>query len=374
MNSLGQLVASREVVVCCGSGGVGKTTVAAAMALRAAREGRRACVVTIDPARRLADALGLATLTNSPTLVAGDGPGECWAMMLDTKGTFDELVRRYASDTGRAEDILANRIYRNLSSALSGTQEYMASEKLHELHEDERFDLVVVDTPPTRNALDFIDAPGRLVRFLDNRVFRFVMTPTRAYLRAASVATRSVLRTMSKVVGSEVVDDAVAFFQAFEGMEGGFRTRAAGVTALLSSNQTAFVLVASPRRDAVEEAVYLADRLLGASIAVQHVVVNRMHPHFDGPATPAGWRPPDTGGALAVLETNLAELRAVAAREEATLAELVARVPRAPLVRVPVLRGDVHDLAGLAEVAACLFGPPGGWGAVGDAARDVRSV
>lgn len=358
MSSIGELISERAVVVCCGSGGVGKTTVAASMALRAAQQGRRTCVVTIDPAKRLADALGLAALTNTPSLVKGDWPGELWALMLDTKGTFDELIVRYAGNAAKSEAILANRIYRDLSSALSGTQEYMASEKLHQLYEDERFDLVVVDTPPTRNALDFIEAPRRLVRFLDNRVFRMVMTPTKAYLRAASIATRSVLRTMSKVVGSEVVDDVVDFFQAFEGMEDGFRARAAGVTGLLCSSETAFVLVTSPRPDAVEEALYLAGRLADSRITVAQVVVNRMHPRFDepggaGPERAVGVRT----GPLAVLEANLAEFRALAAHEEASVAVLVERVPKAPLVKVPVLAGDVHDLDGLAEVAVCLFGP-----------------
>lgn len=359
MSGLGELICERSVVVCCGSGGVGKTTVAASMALWAARQGRRTCVVTIDPAKRLADALGLASLTNAPSLVEGDWSGELWALMLDTKGTFDELIVNNARDTGKAEAILANRIYRDLSSALSGTQEYMASEKLHQLYEDERFDLVVVDTPPTRNALDFIEAPRRLVRFLDNRVFRMVMTPTKAYLRAAGVATRSVLRTMSKVVGSEVVDDVVDFFQAFEGMEEGFRTRAAGVTGLLCSPVTAFVLVTSPRPDAVSEALYLASRLGESRINVAQVVVNRMHPRFDEPSDADGL--PDAGpsidptGPLAVLEANLAEFRARAEREEASVAVLAERLPRSPLVRVPVLSGDVHDLGGLAEVADRLF-------------------
>lgn len=355
MSSLGEILAEASVVVCCGSGGVGKTTVAAAMALSAARSGRRTCVVTIDPAKRLADALGLASLTNTPSLVEGDWPGELWALMLDTKGTFDELVVDNAADQGRAEAILANRVYRNLSTALSGTQEYMASEKLYQLHQDKRFDLVVVDTPPTRDALDFIEAPRRLVRFVDNRVFRVIMTPTKAYLRAASMATRSALRTMSKVVGSAVVDDAIDFFQAFEGMEEGFRTRAAGVTALLSSGETAFVLVTSPRSDAVTEALYLADRLGQSRITVQQVVVNRVYPRFDEPSAP----PSGATGQLAVLEANLAELRAVADREEACLAVLAQRVTRAPLMKVPILTSDVHDLVGLAEVAGWLLAPVG---------------
>src|SRR3954451_17712814 len=206
--TLGPLTRTRRVIVCCGSGGVGKTTTAAVLALEGARQGRRAVVVTIDPAKRLADALGLESLADTPTRIEGDWPGELWALMLDTKSTFDSLVFKYAPSKSQAEAILRNRFYRNISTALSGTQEYMAMEKLYELHEEGGFELVVVDTPPTRNALDFIDAPRRLTRFLDNRLFRLLMMPTRAYLRAVSVATQAFLRTISKVVGTDVVKDA----------------------------------------------------------------------------------------------------------------------------------------------------------------------
>ncbi|HEX8769351.1 MAG TPA: ArsA-related P-loop ATPase, partial [Acidimicrobiales bacterium] len=171
-----ELVSDRSVVVCCGPGGVGKTTTAAVVALEGAMRGRRSVVVTIDPARRLADALGLGSLSDEPRLIDSKGRwgGELWALMLDTKSTFDTLVTKYAARPEQAESILSNRFYRNISSALSGTQEYMAMEKLFELHDQNRFDLIVVDTPPTRNALDFIDAPRRLTRFLDNRVFRLL--------------------------------------------------------------------------------------------------------------------------------------------------------------------------------------------------------
>ncbi|MDQ1373962.1 MAG: hypothetical protein QOJ09_1300, partial [Actinomycetota bacterium] len=284
--SLGAL-ADRRIVVCCGSGGVGKTTTAAALALEGARRGKRACVVTIDPAKRLADALGLDELTNEPSRIEGDWPGELWALMLDTKSTFDSLVTKHAATPEQADGILANGLYRNISGALSGTQEYMAMEKLYELQDGGRFDLVVVDTPPTRNALDFIDAPRRLTRLLDNRVFRLLIMPTRAYVKAVSFATQAFLRTVSKVVGGQVVSDAVAFFQAFEGMEQGFRDRAQKVMALLADPGTAFVLVASPRRDAVEEALFFADKLLESGIGVDALVVNRLHPRFGGSADEA---------------------------------------------------------------------------------------
>ena len=352
-----------RIVVCCGSGGVGKTTTAAAIALEAATTGKRACVVTIDPAKRLADALGLEELTNTPHRIEGEwsaGGGELWALMLDTKSTFDDLITRYSDDGQQARRILDNRLYRNISGALSGTQEYMAMEKLYELHSEGKFDVVVVDTPPTRNALDFLDAPRRLTRFLDNRVFRLLMTPTRAYLRAVSVATQALLRTISKVVGGEVVADAVAFFQAFEGMEEGFRNRAQAVLALLSDPATAFVLVASPRRDAVDEALFFAERLHESGISVETLVVNRLYPRF-GDGTAAGAREQaggggDRDGAASGLWANLADFREVAEREEAHFADLAARVAPAPVVRVPFLAADVHDVDGLRRVAAHVFG------------------
>ncbi|HEX3620757.1 MAG TPA: ArsA family ATPase [Acidimicrobiales bacterium] len=339
--------------MCCGPGGVGKTTVAAAMAVEGAYSGRRVVVVTIDPARRLADALGLDSLTNTPKRVEGDWPGELWALMLDPRATFDGLVARYAPDPDQAETILANRFYRNIAGALSGTQEYMAMEKLYELHGDERFDLVVVDTPPTRNALDFVDAPRRLTRFLDNRLFRLLMLPARTGLRAVNVATHAFLRTVGKVVGSEVVSDAVTFFQAFEGMEDGFRQRAARVQELLAEPATAFVLVASPRRDATRETEFFAEKLNEAGIAVQALVVNRMHPRFSPmPAPPAAGV--GAGTTLATLFRNMAELSRMADGEEAHVASLAARLA-APAVRVPELETDVHDLTGLSRVAAYVF-------------------
>ena len=209
--------------------------------------------------------------------------------MLDTKTTFDDLVVTYAADPEQAERILANRFYRNISGALSGTQEYMAAEKLYELHEEADFDLVVVDTPPTRNALDFLDAPERLNRFLDHRLYRILMTPTRAYLKAVNVAAQAFLRTLSKVVGGDVLQDAIAFFQAFDGMEQGFRDRAKRVVELLTAPDTAYVLVASPRTDTVEEASFFAEKLAENDVAIAALVVNRMHPTFGtGTAADAG--------------------------------------------------------------------------------------
>ena len=346
------LVAGRSILVTCGTGGVGKTTTAAALALEGARGGRRACVVTIDPAKRLADALGLESLTNTPHRIDGRWSGELWALMLDTKGTFDDLVDRYASRPEQAQAILANRVYRNISGALSGTQEYMAMEKLYELHDSGQFDLVVVDTPPTRSALDFLDAPDRLTSFLENRLFRLIVTPTRAYLRALSAATQAFLRTVSRVVGAEVVGDAIAFFEAFAGMEAGFQQRARAVRDLLAARETGFILVTTPRPDAVEEATYFSGKLGEAGIAVAALIVNRLHPQF-GPAVAASG---PAGTVLGQLRDNLADFRRVSADEEANFAELAARLAPAPVGRVPLLATDVHDLAGLGVVADYVVG------------------
>ncbi len=370
-DSLRSIVSERTVVVCCGSGGVGKTTVSATFALAAARAGRRSCVVTVDPARRLADALGVESLPNTPTEVAGPWPGELHALMLDAKGTFDDLVHRYARTPEQADTILGNRLYQNLSGALSGTQEYMAMEKLYELVNSGEFDVVVVDTPPTRNALDLLDAPRRLTRFLENRLFRAILVPTRMSMKAVGVATQALLRTIARVAGAEIVQDAVTFFQAFDGMEDGFRTRAAAVRELLADPGTAYVLVTSARPDAVEEASFFAEKLAERDVAVAALVVNRIAPRFgDGDGDGDGGRAEavDAGGPtadpaeadrgagdLAALEANLAVLDSVAAREESAYGDLAAHLAPAPIGRIPLFGHDVHELAALEQAADCLF-------------------
>jgi anion-transporting ArsA/GET3 family ATPase len=357
MTSLAELVEQRSIVICTGTGGVGKTTTAAVLAMEAARRGRRAVVVTIDPAKRLADTLGLGSLTNDPSPIAGDWPGELWALMLDTKTTFDQLIGTYARDEAQARRILANGFYRNISGALSGTQEYMAAEKLHELHEGGRFDLVVVDTPPTRHALDFLDAPSRLTRFLDHKLYRALMAPTKAYLKAVNVAASAVAKAIGRVVGGEALQDGLDFFAAFEGMEQGFRDRANRVHALLTDPSTAYVLVASPRADTVAEARYFADRLEESAVPVAALVVNRVHPRFGKGLGPAARKraAAAVGTPLEGLARNLAELRTMADGEERHLVDLAERVKPAPVARVPFLAHDVHDLDTLAELASHLF-------------------
>ena len=356
--NLERLVEERSIVICTGSGGVGKTTTAAVLAMEAARKGRRAVVVTIDPAKRLADALGISDIGNAPTRIAGDWPGELSAVMLDTKRTFDELVATYSADADQAARILSNRFYRNISGALSGTQEYMAMEKLYALHCDDAFDLVVVDTPPTRHALDFLDAPRRLTHFLDHRLYRTLMAPTRGVMKAVNFAAQTFVRAVSKVVGAEVFDDALLFFQAFQGMEAGFRDRAADVLLLLSDPATAFVLVAAPHRDTVSEAQYFADRLAEADLPVEALIVNRVHPTFTNASPEIVRAKADTfsGTDLGDLYTNLADFAMIAAREVRHLEGLAESVAPAPVIKVPFLQSDVHDLDGLAEIADHLFG------------------
>ncbi|HEU5302113.1 MAG TPA: ArsA-related P-loop ATPase [Acidimicrobiia bacterium] len=377
--ALQRLASERHVVVCCGTGGVGKTTVSAALALAAARAGRDALVVTIDPAKRLADTLGLRGVGN----ISHEVPRERWdpesrapvggrlsALMLDTRSTFDALVATYAADEDQAQRILENRFYRNIAGALSGTQEYMAMEKLHEVHSEGGYDLIVVDTPPTRHALDFLDAPARLLRLLDNRIFRFLMLPTRTSLRVAGVAVHGFLRTVGKVLGTEVIDDIVAFFRAFEGMEAGFRSRASEVTTLLGDQGTAFVLVTSPRRDAVHEAEYFAERLRDSEYTVAALVVNRVHPTFDaaGAPTPAAAlrarasdlaalapdAEPEVAAAarrLAARHGALADDVDLAERERTQLAHVALRIGAHAVAYVPALTHDVVDFAALATVA-----------------------
>jgi anion-transporting ArsA/GET3 family ATPase len=352
--TVARVVEERRVIVCCGPGGVGKTTVSASFALEAARRGRRACVVTVDPARRLADAMGIESLPNEPVEVPGAWAGTLHAVMLDAKTTFDELVERYARTTDQAAAIKANRLYQNLTGGLSGTQEYMAMEKLYELTGSEDFDIVVVDTPPTRNALDLLDAPRRLTQFLENRLFRALMAPTRLSLRALHLATQALLKTISRVAGAEIVQDAVTFFQAFQGMEVGFDERARAVRELLADPKTAYVIVTSPRVDALEEAEFFASRLDERNVRTAALVVNRIHPRF-GPADLALPEAP-AGTALGVLTDNVRILDAAADEEERSFAELAAITWPAPLARVPLLGTDVHDVDGLVAVADALFG------------------
>ncbi len=352
MTSLATLLEQQTVIVCVGAGGVGKTTTAAALALEAAQRGRRVCVVTIDPARRLSDAMGFdpdRAIGNEPQQIDVAAKGELWAVMLDTSTTFDGLIRTYAPSEEQAQNILTNDFFRNIADSMSGAHEYMAMEKLYELHNDDRFDLVVVDTPPTSNAIDFLEAPDRITQFLDHRLYKILVTPTGGLARVVNFAAQGFLRTVARVVSASVVDDAIEFFAAFDGMEEGFRGRAVAVHNLLIAEDTAFVLVTVPRNDTVDDAATFIETLAEADIAVDAIVVNRVHPSFgsdhlgglgDGPLAPF----------ISVLHDS----QTVAVGQDTVLATLTDELPAGAVVKIPFLDTDVHDLNGLASLAQWL--------------------
>ncbi|MGI9622547.1 MAG: ArsA family ATPase [Acidimicrobiales bacterium] len=347
------LLADSSVVLCCGTGGVGKTTTAAAVALSEARNGRRVVVVTIDPARRLADALDLDGIDDDCVYIPlsdNDGDGELWVTMLDTKATFDRLIEHHGTSTEQVERILANRYYRNLSTSLSGTREFMALERLYELHNDDRFDLVVVDTPPSRNALEFLDAPDRLGRFLDGRLFR-IAAPTGRLTKRLTAPLILLLRRVARVVSPEVVDDTLAFLEAFAGMEDGFRARARAMGVLLASESTSFVLVTAATAEAVEESCFFAERLHGSEMEVAAIVVNRLQPRFTD-ATAAELddelgRGPQPSQRLETLR----DLTALSEAQERELDPLLETCPEALTVRVEQLGHDLHDLDGISQMS-----------------------
>jgi anion-transporting ArsA/GET3 family ATPase len=370
------LIDKKEIIVCAGSGGVGKTTAAAAIGMHAATRGKKVAVLTIDPARRLASSLGLKELSNEPHKVnarkfssAGlQVKGELYAMMLDTKTTFDEVVMRYAPTKEQAEKIIANRFYRNISGTLSGTQEYMAMERLYELHAEGGYDLIVIDTPPTRNALDFLDAPRRLTDFFESRVLRWFLIPyMRAgggLMRVANVAAGTFLRIVKRIVGAEVLEDTAEFFGSLEGMYDGFKQRAQEVAALLHSQVTSFVVITSPAEQSVAEATFFASRLDEAGLPFGALVVNRVHPRFGDriEARPRQISKLEQGSAQARLLAKLLEneeaFMRVVELEERNLEGLARKIPRHRWVRVPYLEQEAVDFPGLAAIADQLFATP----------------
>ncbi len=358
-----------EIIVCCGSGGVGKTTTSAALALRAAEQGRQVCVLTIDPARRLAQSMGLTELDNIPRIVEGVSDthgGRLDAMMLDMKRTFDEVVEAHSTPE-KAQQILANPFYQALSSSFAGTQEYMAMEKLGQLHAESvennpRWDLIVVDTPPSRSALDFLDAPERLSSLLDGRFMRLMVAPARGPARLLSAGFGLVTSALNKVLGAQFLTDLQAFTAALDTLFGGFRQRAEATYSLLQADGTAFVVVAAPEIDAMREAAYFVERLSAEKMPLVGLVVNRMHPDDIVDITAADAE--SAGHKLASggpMERGTSELLAVQA-ERARLSRREARVaqrfsaahPRVPTVPVRALPGDVHDLDGLRRIGDLL--------------------
>lgn len=372
------LLAQRKVICCVGSGGVGKTTTSAALALRFAVEGKKTLVLTIDPARRLANSLGLSALGNRETRIgdelfraAGLKPhGEMYAMMLDLKLTWDELVDRQAPSPEKARQIKENRLYQTLSTVMAGSLEYMAMEKVYELWRTGRFDVVVLDTPPTANALDFLHAADRIVDVLDNDALRMLLGPllkaSRVGLRLFALPTGIILKTLGRFTGQDFLRDLAQFLVAFEGMYEGFKERAGEVKHMLSSRDAAFVLVTSPNPLTIEEALFFHRALASDGVQTAAVVVNRVQrdPHrFGGPDSVPALREAlqlaqikDGGDPL--LSQRLARTLA----EQSTLADLdrreVERLERmlsgVPLYKVPRLRKDVHDLAGLWQIDQCL--------------------
>ena len=356
-----------SVVVCCGAGGVGKTTTAAALALRAAEQGRRTVVLTIDPARRLAQALGVQDLTNTPQPVdlGPDVPGELHAMMLDMRRTFDDMVLQHA-EAGRAEQIFANPFYQTIATSFSGTQEYMAMEKLGQLAASGEWDLVVVDTPPSRTALDFLDAPQRLASFLDGRMIRLLSAPARAggrgLRRVVGGAVGLAAKAVSTVLGGQMLQDASAFVQAFDTMFGSFRERSRTTYELLRRPGTYFVVVSAPEPDALREAAYFVGRLSSEGMPLAGLVLNRTHPPL---AKLSAARASSTAEVLeadgsaplaaAVLRVH-AERATTAERELRLLARFTGAHPGVALVGVPALPFEVADLEALRAVGDELTG------------------
>lgn len=325
-----------EALVYLGSGGVGKTTVAAASAVAAAGDGARVVVLTIDPARRLAETLDLEGPGHEARLVAGPWPGELWAAQLHPLTTLDDVLRRHGRP-GQAERILANPTFQAITHATPGISEYMAVERLHQLHADPRFDLVVLDTPPSRHGIEFLDSPQRLCRFVDNRLYRTVLAPRSGVLRSASSAGRLALRAVARLVGMELADNVMRLFADLDGLDQGFRDRAAEIDELLVGPRCRYRLVTTPRPEPVAEAVWIGRSLLERGLPIDAVVANRMAPSFVAapPATPpssaAGGRRSRSSGAMA---TNLAELAALADGETRLLADLTDTLDHPPLLRV----------------------------------------
>lgn len=402
-----------RIIVCCGSGGVGKTTTAAALGVRAAERGRKVVVLTIDPARRLAQSMGIDSLDNTPRQVKGiEGPGELHAMMLDMKRTFDEIVEAHA-DQDRARAILENPFYQSLSAGFAGTQEYMAMEKLGQLRAREEWDLIVVDTPPSRSALDFLDAPKRLGSFLDGKFIRLLMAPAkmggRAGMKFLNVGMSMMTGTLGKLLGGQFLRDVQTFVAAMDTMFGGFRTRADATYRLLQAPGTAFLVVAAPERDALREAAYFVERLAAEEMPLAGLVLNRVHGSGAArlsaeraraaaenleegrivdqghgkngvreAASPAGSSPdsPDPGPgqlphqeresqtpeqpSVNQLTAGLLRLHAermqVLKREQRTRDRFTALHPEVPVAEVAALPGDVHDLAGLRAIGDRLAG------------------
>jgi anion-transporting ArsA/GET3 family ATPase len=369
MPTLSDALDGKEVVICAGSGGVGKTTTSAAIAAGLAARGRKVCVLTIDPAKRLADSLGLEELGNDarqvdPKLFAKQGiemKGELWAMMLDPKATFDDLIARQAPDEESRDRVLQNPIYQQISGALAGSQEYMAMEKLFELHTEGDFDMLVLDTPPSRNALDFLEAPRRLTQFIEGKSLKVFMKPTGFAAKVAGRGATVALSVMKRIVGFDLLADLAEFFNAFSGMVDGFQARAKRVNKLLAAPTTCFLVVCGPQGEPVDEAVYFHRKLVEAKLPFGGVIVNKVH----YPAENLRGEAEDLPAALTEklgdedlarrVAANFSDYQALAERDARNIEHLAREMRATGVIRVPYLDEDVHDLAGLAQINRYLF-------------------
>lgn len=365
--SFADAVANASLIVTCGPGGVGKTTTAAALGVAAARAGRKVVVVTVDPARRLADALGLpagsgsdvphrvADLGGAPSAGAGAsevGAGELWALMLDAASTFDRLVREQTASAKQAAAILENPVYRAISGSLAGAQEYMAIERLHQLHTSGDWDLVIVDTPPSRHAIDLLEAPDRLIGFLGHPVYRALTAGQRAFAKVTNAAASMFLWAVRRLAGPQIVEDTVEFFRSLANIEPGLRHRAREVSELLRSDVTSFIVVTSPRAEAISEAEHLIGALRDGSFPFAGVVVNLVHP------LPAALTAADRAVLADLSEGPLAdqvawhdELSSLAMAEREEIAGLVDLAEDVIVVELELLAVDVHDVDGLVGFA-----------------------
>jgi anion-transporting ArsA/GET3 family ATPase len=348
---LADVLSRSSIVVTCGPGGVGKTTTAAALGIVAANRGRRVLVVTVDPARRLADALGLDVEAKmyEPHRVSGVGKkrGSLSALMLDAEATFDRMIVDRADDPKKAERILTNRVYRSIAGSLSGAQDYMAIERLHQLNASGAYDLIIVDTPPSRDAIDLLEAPERLVRFLSHPIYRALTISQRSFARVTNAGTSAFLWIVRKLAGPQLVEDTVEFFRSLAGIEQGMRQRASEMATLLRADDTSFVMVSSPRAEAVTESAHLASAVIEGGFHLCGVVVNMLHP------LPAELTGLDdlSAGPLADHVAFHNDLRALALSEREEMQRLIELAVNVAVVEVPLLETDVHDVDSLTQLA-----------------------
>jgi anion-transporting ArsA/GET3 family ATPase len=365
--NIADVIVDKRIVICGGSGGVGKTTASAAIAMGAAARGRKVAVVTIDPARRLANSLGLEELGNEPALVdpqlfpaAGiEMEGELWAMMLDPKRTFDELIDRLAPNEKSRDEVLANRIYQELSNAVAGSQEFTAMAKLYELDRNHDFDLIVLDTPPSRNALDFLDAPDRLTQFFEGRALQVFLRPTGLAARVMGRGTGMVFGVLKRVTGIDLLEDLAVFFRSLSGMIDGFKERAQAVNKLLADPGTVFLLVTSPEREPIDEAIFFWRKLKAARMPFGGVVVNRVHHDLLGDAEVedvSAELAAELGDKLAArVADNFRDYHVLARRDAQNIERLGKQLRDDRLLLIPYLDEDVHDVEGLARLDRYLF-------------------